>query len=358
MYQNTLATDWHNSFGKKSCRKINSPHVHILNSVDAIILEGSSTATSIGVQGDYAYITANSGSTTEADFYVINIANPVHPVLVSKIDTGPGLVGLALAGYMAYGANTSVNSALQGIDISDPSHPYVTWSFKIPNSHGTTTAISRAVVTNGLTIFIGTEKSTLSELYAVDATTHLLESTAEIGSGINGLYIDHSSVYVASPANPKLQVFSFNQNKILSPLSSYDPSGALGNGKSLDVFNETVFLGRTVGGNELMTLQAPTSTAASVPSSPMTLEKDAKISATIDGMIASKDVLYILTSSVGKEFQVWSYSPLPSPTLSSIQTVALPKRAVGLACGDRYIFVALASNQPLLVLVPEDLFTP
>jgi hypothetical protein len=122
-------------------------------------------------------------------------------------------------------------------------------------------------------------------------------------------------------------------NLLLVPIAQYDAPGGSGNGKSIDIFNTDIYLGRTLGGNELMKLD-----------SYLLPLHDARIGATVDGIISSRDFLYVLTSNSEKELQVWRKSDL---TLS--QTIDLPSRALGIGCSGQYLYVAMGTKTPLLI---------
>lgn len=341
----TMVFDWKNSFAHSACRDVNFSKGRIMPQGGNLFLDGQSIPQDMKARGHYIYLTADSATSSDADFYIADIKDPDNPLLVSKIDTGPGLRGLYLAGYTAYAANSSVNSQAVAITFADPLVPAVTWSFKVAGSHGTTTSVGKSIASDGARIYIGTEKSTFPELFVVDALTHQEIAHAEIGAAVNGIYIDHFSIYIASPLNPELSIFPVplladttstgtTPSALLLPINSYEAPGSTGNGKSLDVVNMNVYLGRTLGGNELIELVLGSTSAASLKKT-----KDAKIGATIDAMVASKDYLYVLTANSGKEFQIWHRDASSSWSLSSF--IDLPGRAVALSCAQGRIFVAL-----------------
>ena len=366
----TMVSDWKNSFAHSSCRDVNFSKGHIVPFSGNFYLDGQSIPQDMKVRGHYLYLSADSATSTDADFYVVDIKGPDKPMLISKLDTGPGLRGIYLSGYTAYAANSSVNSQAVAINIADAMNPKISWSFKAAGSHSTTTSIGKSIATDGSRLYIGTEKSTLPELFVVDTITHKEIAHAEIGAVVNGLYIDHSSIYVASPLNPELSVFSVPAiplassnassttppaSLLLTPINSYEAPGSTGNGKSLDVVNNNIYLGRTLGGNELIELESGTSSASLINKT-----KDIKIGATVDAMIASKDYLYILTANSAKEFQIWHRDPGPSWSLSSY--IDLPSRAVALACSSGRIFIALGrasivdvngTSSPILEIAPD-----
>lgn len=324
----TYLSDWNNGFGKRTCRGLNTANLKQVVT-EPLTLDGANIASAMFVRGSYIFLVTNSASTTDPDFYVISIREKDNPVLISKIDTGPGLSALSVAGYVAYVANTSVNSQAQAIDVSDLLKPRVVWSFKVPGSNSSSTSLGKSITSNGASVFLGTAKSSFSELIMLSATSGQMIKGYEIGSGVNNIFSDQDKLFTLLPIDPELMIFNIN----LEPIAQYDAPGGSGNGKSIDIFNNDIYLGRTLGGNELVSLDTNLSSL-----------HDARIGATIDGIISSRDFLYVLTSNSQKELQVWRKSDL---TLS--QTIDLPARALGIGCSGQYLYVAKGTNTPLLI---------
>jgi len=69
----------------------------------------------IVVQGDYAYVAAGGF------FLILNIADPAHPQLISRVDTPGEAMDVKVAGNYAYVADGLFG--LRTIDISDPANP-------------------------------------------------------------------------------------------------------------------------------------------------------------------------------------------------------------------------------------------
>ncbi len=344
-------TDWQNGFGQKTCRGLYADRLRNVQSGEAesLELDGMNVASAMVVRGRYMYLATNSGSTTDPDLYIISLADQRNLSVISKIDTGPGLTSLAVAGYTLFTANTSINSQAQAVDIGDPIHPLLKWSFKVPGSQGTSTALGKAVVSNGNQVFLGTAKNASSELFSLDAETGQLLAEREMGTGVNGLFLNHSLLYVTSPIDPELLVF--DTSAALQLVTHYDAPGGSGNGKSVEIVNDDIYLGRTLGGNELMHLSVEDQYESSAS---MTIVKksDAKIGATVDAMIASENSLFVLTGHSQKELQVWK-NVEGSDQLFLGQTIDLPARAVGIGCDGQYVYVALGTHIPILIFEPE-----
>lgn len=126
----------------------------------------------------------------------------------------------------------------------------------------------------GGVFIIGTQKSLWSELVVgqVNNSTGIatLLSDTEIGTGVNDVFMDNESIYIASAQNPELSVLELSeslkqlmqtvveQQSVFVPLSlnitNFDAPGELGNGKSITPYPYGLFLGRTVGNQELYSI--------------------------------------------------------------------------------------------------------
>lgn len=338
----TLRINHQQSFGQKSCRGLNVESLQSANMTSIIELDNQNSATAAIVRGLTIFLTSNSSSTTDPDFYVISIEDRRAPKIVSSMNTGPGLSSIAVAGYVAYVSNTSINSQAQAIDISNPLNPILKWSFKVPGSQGTSTSLGRVIATDGKRVFLGTAKNASQELYSLDPMTGQLLSSFEISGGVNGLYLNGSTLYVASPVDPELMVLDVSERESMRLIGQYDAVGGSGNGKSIERATDSLLLGRTLGGNELISLDIASS-------SNIRKNSDAKIGSTVDSMIAAKNVLYTLTAHAQKELQIWKTT---DGKLSVEQTIDLPSRGVGIGCSDGFLYTILGTRTPLHMFEP------
>jgi hypothetical protein len=344
----SVLAEWKNSVGQRSCRGVSENTLRQMTASPIIDLDNANIASALLVRGNYLYLATNSSSTTDPDLYILSINDHLNPAVISKIDTGPGLTSLAAAGYRLFASNTSINSQAQAFDIADPSHSILKWSFKVPGSQGTSTASGKAIVSDGEHVFLGTAKNASSELFSLDAETGQLIADHEMSAGVNGLFLDHSQLYATSPIDPELLVFDVSSPSVMRQVGQYDAPGGSGNGKTIDIYNDQLFFGRTLGGNELSLLNLNRSST----STEITKVADSKISGTIDALIAAKNRLFVLTSQAQKELQIWNIDANGN-VLSLRQAIDLPSRAVGIGCSGPYVYVTLGSHIPLLIFKSE-----
>ncbi len=129
-------TDTRESEGQSSCRPTQDKmkwKLPVKSIIDlSSFINSGNDITDSDVVGNYLYLATNSAITTDADLYIFDISNYSSPLLLSSLDTGPGLLSLAVAGHFAYLGNTSINKQLQIVDVSNKTNPQFISSFKIP----------------------------------------------------------------------------------------------------------------------------------------------------------------------------------------------------------------------------------
>lgn len=246
-----IVTDTNESEGQSSCRPNQNTDVWIkpkLQLFDLSSLDADIHPTDIDVVGKYAYISSNNSNVASSDFYIFDISDHENVKLLSKLNTGPGVAVLTVAGKYAYLANKSIKSQLQIIDISNKKEPFLVSSYKLPGTYNDGTTIGNAIFYKSENIFLGTEKSQISELHNIDVSDPLNPNeigSTEIGNGVNAIFAFKNKLYIASPNVNELQTFTIEQDGSLGPLSSYNDIGSTGHGKSLSLFLNHLIVGKT-----------------------------------------------------------------------------------------------------------------
>jgi hypothetical protein len=89
-------------------------------------LPGSTPGFKIATQGDYAYVVRNA---TTANFYIINIANPSAPTIVSTLNLAASPTNIDVVGNYAYVTTSSDTAELQIVNVTNPAAPTLTSSY-------------------------------------------------------------------------------------------------------------------------------------------------------------------------------------------------------------------------------------
>jgi hypothetical protein len=308
--------------------------------------------TDIDVVGNYAYISSDSSSASSSDFYIFDISNSDDLRVISSLDTGPGLSALHVAGDYAYVANTSINSQLQIINITNREKPKITASYKVPGLYGTSTPIGLSVFYKNKKVFLGTDKSSVDELYYLDVAAPENPTTiasGEIGHGINEIFAFRDMLFVASPHRDELKSYTISPSNIFSSIS-YNDLGSTGNGKRLSLFLNTLFLGKTktINKEEMIALDISTSTSQFSP-----LFKIA-MSASVQGVISYGKLLFTALNSTTDSFQIFDVST-STPVRINTNKISFKNAPINFDC-DRDTFIIVSDGSSILAFIkPQQL---
>ncbi|MFA5188574.1 MAG: prepilin-type N-terminal cleavage/methylation domain-containing protein [Patescibacteria group bacterium] len=91
-------------------------------------------ATGIHVSGDYAYLT-NLWKKNQKQLYVFNIANPLNPDFVSRIDLADSAYNLTFQNNYVFVASGKDDQELQIIDVADPQGSTLYTSLDLPGAN-------------------------------------------------------------------------------------------------------------------------------------------------------------------------------------------------------------------------------
>ncbi|MBI5401621.1 hypothetical protein HZB05_02210, partial [Candidatus Wolfebacteria bacterium] len=268
-----------------------------------------------------------------------------NPTIVSNINTGDGLKAIDVAGHYAYVANKENDNQLQIIDVNNLNSPNLVASFKLPGASG----VGSSIFYYNQKIYIGTKKATGPEFFIIDVTnptSPISLGSKEINADVNGIYIKSNVAYLAVSDEYELKIFNVNNPAQITEIGSFDAPGDSEDGKSLDLVDDKLYLGRTVGGNhtnhhELHILNVLN------PSSVQNLgSKD--LAADLNGIKIRDYLAFLATSDSNKEFQVWNVSnPADIIAWSSFN---FPQVATSIDFEDNIVYVSIRSNDALRII--------
>jgi hypothetical protein len=306
-------------------------------------------ATSLFARGGIIYLTTNNSNPRDPtsdknDFFIIDATNASAPFIISKLDTGPGLSSVVVVGDYAYLGNTSINAQLQMADISDLSHPKIVVNYKLPGTYTDATTIANVIFYHLGKIYLGAAKSQIEELHIINVENPLVPKEVgkwEVGAGINGIYVNNHYVYLASPLNEELIVLDIADPNHIQKVAGFDAPGGSGNGKSLARGGDIIYLGRTIGKNELFALNFNQVSSVSNLGS-------YTVSDSINTMTAIPNILFIGTNN---KFEVLSTEDLKK--ISPIKFIDLPSKVTGLSCSGKILYLSLLSGDGLRIIEPS-----
>jgi type II secretory pathway pseudopilin PulG len=336
-----LVTDRQSALSGSTCLAVPGQNPPLVNG--NLDFGSGNEPTRIIVRNHTAYVATNAVAANLEDFFIVDVTSPDNPTIISKLNTGPGLSGLALAGNTVFAGNTSINGQLQIIDISDPGQPLLKSTYKLPGNYNDNTTITNIVAYSHNTVYLGTPKSQISEFHIIDVTN--ITTPNELGfyeanAGINAIAVIGSHAFVASPASEELKILDISNPVHTVQVGGFDAPGGSGNGKSLATLGTTVFLGRTIGGKELYILQADTL--------PITELSKQDLNTSVVSMAAVPSWLFLASTDTAKSLQIWNTSDTGHPLLA--KSLALSSKVNALACGRDKLY--LATSNGLTIITP------
>ncbi|MBP9818779.1 MAG: hypothetical protein KBC87_02285 [Candidatus Pacebacteria bacterium] len=377
----------HEIFTRQSCLDFHqstststTPQVYLYTHAE-LGLSTSTKLTGVSIVGNNVFLSTDSASTTEPDIYMYstnanlyashvspafegNNPKPVLTALKSK-DTGPGVSSTQTRGTYIVTANTGVKSQIDILKVFNASgigansttsatstNSMSEWtqrSLVIPGSNSSTTPLTKTILYADDQIIVGTEKSVLPEIMMFDSKTGQVRASIETGYGINDMVIKDGLLIVAGPRDPEIEVFDIQDPAHLQnpqKVGQFDLPGGSGNAKTLTVFGDSLYVGRTKGGDEFVVLRmdedngVSSYAASTASSSTRTLEFTQifkkKIQWSIDALLKYDVYTILLTADEYSEFQLYKDEGI-NPTLSV--SLDLPSRVSSAMCFKNSIWI-------------------
>ncbi len=303
-----LTSDYANAWGRDSCSsRFSFNPTNVFLYAQGVDLGAGNVSTDLEVRNNIAYLTADSATASAPDFYIIDMRDPGAPVIMSSLNTGPGLSALEVAGHYVYTTNLGSTNQLQVIDISNRLSPVLVTKLKLPLPNASSTAPSAtSIFYSKSRVYLGTEKWEGTEFAVVDVSQpsspqHL--GGFETNTLVNDIYMRDERAYLANSDIGQMRILNVHDPTIITEIGIFSPTGyATQEGKVLSYFEEKFGLGRTTGGFNV--LANPEAFLFST-TSPVTPETSHDIPGGVYGMLLRPPFIYLATRSPGHEFQVW-----------------------------------------------------
>lgn len=374
----TIVTDWHSILGDDVCSPVltgdwNNPRK--LGYADVI---SSTGATDIDISAKKAYVVTDPSPAGQEDFYIFDVSNPTLTPLPdygpsSKLNTGPGLAAIHVAGNYAYVANLSRTSQLQVIDISVPATPSVVASLDV--TAPLDTARGSSIFYSNKKIYLGLEKSSGPEFYVIDVTNPLalsaasIKATFEINSQVNTIAVKNGIAYLAVPDDPstpvdpldppipeQLKVLDISQADagVVTQINTFSPNPSTMSGQGLYVSRDgnTLYLGQG-GANpaqkpEFFSLNVTNPSSISIINSKyIPTSNDVSVRA----IAVRSNLAFLWTSDINEDFQIWDLNNLGDPApIASLNTENAATG--GLNCDGNFLYTAQENNKALQIIGP------
>lgn len=293
----------------------------------------SSLVTSIKGIGGNVLLGVDSSVPKESDMFLVD----TNLNLLDELHTGPGTIDVALSGTNAFAISGGVSADMYTVQISNELQQKESCVLKADRYDGRK---ATAVTYAGDRVIVGFEKNIGPEIFVVSPSGCTVHQTLETGFGITDLYTIDDKIYVVGPADPELFVYALS-GEGLTEIYTYDAPGLSGNGRSMDIYQEGIFFGRSRGNEELEYLE--------IDSGSFVSKDSLKIGSSVDVLITGRDIHAILTSNIEKELQFISQNTFG--LLEHSGSVDLPERAVDALCIGLDMFVALQSTSTPIIKI-------
>lgn len=363
----TLISNFDTPVGNSTCESTLTgdwAHPAIESTIDFSSLggvpAGTYTISDVDAYRGKLYVTASKTSVaTDPTFFIFDITNTASPTLLAKIDNevsgGTVTAGLnavrvsedpTTGKRYAYTANanpanyatcnpvTKTNCGEIGvIDVSTPLSSG--WSPRMTNLMFASSSVPSVTGTwsgnslyyrNGY-LFVGLAKAggTGPEFHMVDvhlpsamisaplSGSHIASTTVgsfTVAHDVNAIAMRGTYAYLTTPDTQELKVLDLTNPTTPSLVSGYDAASGSGNGKSLYLIGNTLYLGKTTGnGGDFVILDItnPTSVQASNVNPPG-VDVDIPTSNSVDGVLVgdyqARPLAFVLTNSDLRIFDI------------------------------------------------------
>lgn len=315
-----------------------------LGSVD---LGPGNSATDLNVRNKIVYITSVASDNKKPDFYIVDATNGQSPVIVSSLDTGPGLNAVALGGHYAYVANSDNGAQLQVIDITTPTSPVLITSYVLPGVSGSG-AIGNSIFYYNFKVYIGTKQATGPEFHIIDVSNPAAPAEAgsfETNADVNSIYVSGNTAYLATSDDAKeAMVLNVSSPSNITLAGSFD-APASDNGQSIYLAGSKLYLGRTSGANDFVIANAASSSAI------QQLSSTNLGGVSVNGIVVRDNLAFLATSDSNKEFQIWDVSSSTNPVLWS--SFNFPNLATSIDYENNIVYVSVRSNDALRIITSQ-----
>ncbi len=270
--------------------------------------------TDLEVRNGVAYIAVDSNISSDPDLLIVDIHEPQTAKILSFLNTGPGLVSIALVGKRIYAASPSIVGQLHIIKFDNLLTPILENRFKLPLPYATATApLASSIFYKNNKIYLGTEKWDGDEFNIIDISNPLLPIKTgglEISSKVNDIFVRNDRAYIANASLLQLIVADTFDSTNPIIINTFSPAGSLRQeGKTVSSFENSFNFSRTSGGYNVANEYEAFSWSDNpfyASSYNIMNQYVADISSGVYGIISDRGHVYLISRQANKEFQVFN----------------------------------------------------
>lgn len=305
------------------------------------------------------YITTNNSSTNNPTFHIYNIdiSDPDEPTLIlnKEIDNdtnNAGLNAVAVAsssfGNYAYAASGSsfTKGQLQVVDLNG-STPAILKTYKIPTSLVSGSGIGNSIFYKNNYVYLGlTKTGSGPEFNIIDVSnpsSPIWVGGYAIGNDVNTIYVSGNYAYLGTPNTQELITLNISDPYNIYKVGGFNALSGAGNGKSIYVVSDKLYLGKTQGAGFDLHILDNTNPETNLP---QLGGVDIGSTNSIDGVIVRDYLTFLLTN---KNIQILDTSDSSAIT-SYITPITLPSgTGTSMDCEGNYLYLGTDNGNMYIV---------
>lgn len=303
--------------------------------------------TDIEVRNNIAYISTDSAKASDPDILIFDIHEIRNPILLSSLNTGPGISSISIFGNKIYGSASSRIGQLHIMRLNSPNDISLINRFRLPLPYATATApLGSSVFYDDDFVYLGTDKWDGSEFSIIDIDDPMnpeVVGNFETGSKVNDIFVHNNIAYIAASDQNQLRTIDVFDRSSPLLISSSSPTGwQRQEGKSISVFENSLSLGRTSGGFNIIN-DHEIFNWASTSNGVLNNMTSKDISGGVYGIVLDKNNIYFITRTIDKELIIGD------PNLSSLdyKYYSLPIAPKTITCDSDRLYI-LANSAPII----------
>ncbi|OGG71481.1 hypothetical protein A3A35_03095 [Candidatus Kaiserbacteria bacterium RIFCSPLOWO2_01_FULL_51_21] len=348
-------------------------------------ISGQSDATDIDANGDFVYLVTNPNASNKKDFFIFEF-DSVAVMLTQRgeldidIDGAEGLLAVDVAGNYAYAASASTTAQFMVIDVSNPVNPILTakWQLAGVDPFGSFPQGISVYYRNGR-VYIGTRETAGPELHVFDVSDPNPANWAEIGGGLElttsvyDIFVHGDYAYLATSDNQS-ELCIVNVSDLTDPLLFRDCEDVPGatnmkfntssdqNGGGIYVLGDRVYLGLSRGQfdaappHDFYVLNI-------ADQANVTLFDSANlgISGNTDneGIVVRGNIAFIALDNPTNGLQVWNVlDPFDIKLQSTCSALNFAENTTGIDMDSNFVFLSNGSNAEIRVIYDQSTTCP
>lgn len=340
----SVITDWRNAIPLQVWGDWRYPILG--GSVD---LGSGNAGMGLTVSHKYVFAAATAADVKKHDFYVVNALDSYHPTIAGSLDTGAGLMDVAVSGTVAYAITTNQSDKLQVINIANHAAPVLVRGITPVG----VLAHPKSIVLDRKNIYIGGKYDDLGE-FAIfdldDPLTPTLRGHLKIAADVNSVAVKDNRAYLATSLdNGEILIVDITDQDNPSVIKQVDIPGT---GDANDVFFDLRQKRAYVACNAEGAAANPEMAVLNIAD----IENPTLISALnsntgFSRVVESGNLAFVASQDANQEFQVFDLRNLAAPVFMS--GVNYPQDAMDLALEDNVVYAAVRSNDAIKIITAK-----